>query len=130
MRKDYISEARKARRFMRDTESARPENYNEKRSGVKLRIMYTARDGRLRVNDTNRVKFMEDGFQETDKPDEHLEDIKGPIIVAHVYRARGGKRLTFEVPEGFDMELAKRNLLEHGWLDLSACILREEVQYQ
>lgn len=94
-----------------------------------LRIMYAGMDNRVRVASATRVKFMEDGFQRTDKPDERGDGVSGPVIVAHVDRAKGGKRLTMHAPDKFDMEAAKAQLLEKGWLDLSACTVVAENLY-
>lgn len=94
-----------------------------------MRIMYRGMDNRVRVSKLNSLKFMEDGFQRTDKQDEREDNISGPVIVAHVYRSKGGKRLTMEVPPGFNMESAKKQLLEQGWLDLSMCTVKNENLY-
>ena len=94
-----------------------------------MRLMYIGMDGRVRVAEANRVKFLEDGFQRTDKYDERSDDIAGPVLVAHVYRSKGGKRLTASVPVGFDMLTARRQLLEQGWLDITACTVKIENLY-
>lgn len=94
-----------------------------------MRIMYTGMDNRVRVSEANRLKFMEDGFQRTDKADERADGVSGPIIVAHVYRSKGGKRLTLQVPDKFDMEAAKMQFLQQGWLDLTMCTVTAENLY-
>lgn len=94
-----------------------------------LRIMYTGMDNRVRVTEANRLKFLEDGFQRTDKPDERDDGASGPVIIAHVSRYKGGKRLTLQVPASFNMEAAKTQLLEKGWLDLSMCTVKAENLY-
>ena len=94
-----------------------------------MRLMYTGLDNRTRVAEANRIKFLEDGFQRTDKMDERSDDIKGPVIVAHVYRSKGGKRLTMNVPEGYDMEVARLQLLEKGFLDVTDCTVKMENLY-
>lgn len=94
-----------------------------------MRVMYIGMDKRTRISEANRVKFMEDGFQRTDKNDERDDSINGPVIIAHVYRSRGGKRLILSVPEGYNMAEAEQNLLRHGFLDLSPCTVRSENLY-
>lgn len=94
-----------------------------------MRVLYIGLDKRTRVAETNRVKFLSDGFKSTDKRDEMMEELRGPVIVIHTYRSKGGKRLTLQIPEGFDMEGAKRHLLETGWLDLSSCTVKMENLY-
>lgn len=94
-----------------------------------MRLMYIGMDGRLRVAQANRVKFLEDGFKRTDNNDERYDDVSGPVLVAHVYRSKGGKRLTAAVPPGYDMAAARRQLLENGWLDITDCTVKFEVLY-
>ena len=94
-----------------------------------MRIRYIGLDNRTRIAEANRVKFLHDGFQSTDKKDEMDDSLNGPIVVAHVYRSKGGKRLTVTVPPGYDMVAARRHLLEKGWLDISDCTVRFENLY-
>ncbi|MDL2252445.1 hypothetical protein LJC49_00025 [Ruminococcaceae bacterium OttesenSCG-928-I18] len=94
-----------------------------------MRLMYMGVDNRVRVAEANRVKFLEDGFQRTDKMDERSDDITGPVIVAHVYRSKGGKRLTLSPPAGYDMSAARQQLLEKGWLDITDCTVKMENLY-
>lgn len=94
-----------------------------------MRVMYTGMDERTRVAEANRVKFMEDGFRRTDKHDERDENLTGPVIVAHVYRSRGGKRLMLQPPTGFDMKAAQQDLLRYGFIDLTNCVVRGENLY-
>lgn len=96
---------------------------------MSMRIMYKGMDGRSRVCMCNRVKFLEGGFQHTDQLNEQVGDIKGSVLIVHTFRNKGGKRLTMQVPEDFDMVKAQRQLLAQGWLDLSACTIRAENQY-
>jgi len=94
-----------------------------------MRIKYMGMDGRVRVAKANRVKFLEDGFRKTDSPAEQDDLLKGPLLIAHVYRSKGGKRVTMHVPEGFDAVAAQTQLLEQGWADLTACIVKNENLY-
>ncbi len=95
-----------------------------------MRIRYVGQDRRTRITEIHRIKFFSDGFRQTDTRDEMMDDLHGPVIVLHTVRAKGGaKRLTLQVPDGFDMEAAKHQLLEHGWLDLSACAVKRENLY-
>ncbi len=94
-----------------------------------MRIRYVGLDNRTRIAEVSRIKFLSDGFQETDKKVEVVEGLHGPVIVAHMLRTKGGKRLVMAVPEDFDMEAAKVHLLDTGWLDLSTCPLKMENLY-
>lgn len=94
-----------------------------------MRIRYIGLDNRTRITEALRVKFFSDGFQPTDKRDEVEDNVFGPVIVVHLTRNRGGKRLTMQVPDDFDIETAKQNLLEKGWADLSNCTLKTEHLY-
>ncbi len=94
-----------------------------------MRLMYRGMDGRIRVAEANRVKFLEDGFKRTDKIDERSDEITGPVIVAHVYRSKGGKRITVTVPDNYDMATARTQLLEKGYLDISEYTVRMENLY-
>lgn len=94
-----------------------------------MRIRYVGMDGRTRVAQANRVKFLEDGFKATDTHAERDESLHGPLIVAHIYRSNGGKRLIMEVGEDFDMKAAEQQLLEKGWLDLACCPVKTENLY-
>ena len=94
-----------------------------------MRIRYIGMDQRPRVAEANRVKFLEDGFKATDKQAEWDENLHGPVVIAHVYRSKGGKRLIMQVPESFDMEAAQLQLLQDGWLDLSCCPVKLENLY-
>jgi hypothetical protein len=94
-----------------------------------MRIRYIGQDGRTRIAEATRVKFMSDGWKQRDKRYEIDEDITGPVIVAHVVRSGGGKSLVMPVTSGFDMEVAKQQLLEKGWIDLSACPVKVENLY-
>ena len=94
-----------------------------------MRIRYVGPDNRTRIAEANRVKFMSGGYRSTDKASEVDEGFVGPLLVAHIYYSKGGKRITMEVPDGFDMETAKQQLLEKGWLDLSACKVQGETLY-
>lgn len=91
-----------------------------------MRIMYTGMDGRTRVAQGNRIKFLEDGFQRTDKMNEREEGTNGPVLVVHTTRDKGGKRLVMEVPAGYDMNAAARQVLEQGWIDLTDCTVKTE----
>ena len=91
-----------------------------------MRIRYVGSDGRTRVAEVLRVKFMHDGWTARDKRHEVDEDIKGPVLVVHQINAKGGKRLVLSVSDGFDMDAAKIHLLEKGWLDLSDCLVKFE----
>ena len=94
-----------------------------------MRIRYVGTDGRTRIAEVLRVKFMQDGWTARDKRHEVGEDITGPIIVVHQINAKGGKRLILPVSDGFDMAAAKIHLLEKGWLDLSCCQVKFESFY-
>lgn len=94
-----------------------------------MRIKFTGMDKRVRVSRASSIKFMDDGFRNTDKQAEWDDGIKGAVIVVHLYRTKGGKRLTMEVPDNFNMSQAERQMLEDGWLDLSDCIVRNENLY-
>lgn len=94
-----------------------------------MRIRYIGLDTRTRIAEASRVKFLSDGFRPTDNRDERVDDLAGPLIVVHVTRSKGGKRLTLQIPEGFDIEAAKQQVLEKGWLDLSACTVKMENLY-
>lgn len=84
-----------------------------------MRIMYYGMDERLRISKATGVKFIEDGFRETDKNIERDASINGPVVVIHTKRSKGGKRIVMEVDPRFDMKRAEKQLLEQGWLDLS-----------
>ncbi|MGD9559605.1 MAG: hypothetical protein AB7V55_03245 [Oscillospiraceae bacterium] len=94
-----------------------------------MRIRYIGQDDRLRVAEANRVKFLVDGFKAGDKQAEWDDRLTGPVIVVHVYRSKGGKRLTLQVPDDYDMEAAQMQLLEKGWLDLTCCPVKMENLY-
>lgn len=94
-----------------------------------MRIRYIGLDNRSRIAEVSRIKFLSDGFKDTDKKGEWDESLTGPVIVMHIVRHKGGKRLTLSVPTDFDMEAAKGHLLEKGWLDLSLCPLKMENLY-
>ncbi len=94
-----------------------------------MRIMYTGMDNRVRVCRATRVKFMDDGFQRTDKNDERDEEISGPIIIAHVDRQKGGMRLTLQAPDNYDMGAARTHLLQYDYLDLTMCTVKGENLY-
>ncbi len=94
-----------------------------------MRIKYVGLDNRTRIAEANRIKFMSDGFKPTDRHIEQDDSITGPAIVIHVYRNGGGKRLTLQVPPGYDMEAAKAQALERGWIDLSNCLVKLENLY-
>jgi len=91
-----------------------------------MRIRYVGTDGRTRVAEVLRVKFMHDGWTARDKRHEVDDDIKGPVLVVHQINAKGGKRLILSAGYGFDMNAAKIHLLEKGWLDLSTCTVKFE----
>ena len=94
-----------------------------------MRIRYIGTDGRTRIAEVTRVKFMHDGWTARDKRHELDDDIKGPVIVAHQFNAKNGRRLIMPVADEFDMDAAKIHLLEKGWLDLSACPVKYESFY-
>jgi len=95
-----------------------------------MRIRYVGADGRTRIADVNRVKFVHDGWTARDKRHEIDEDVTGPVIVVHhKANAKGSKRLIMSVPDGFDMDAAKVHLLEKGWLDFSGCQVKIESFY-
>jgi hypothetical protein len=94
-----------------------------------MRIRYVGIDDRTRIAEAVRVKFIHDGWNERDKRNELIDDIHGPVIVAHTDHIKNGKRLIMSVPDGFDMEAAKINMLEKGWLDLSSCQVKTETNY-
>ncbi len=94
-----------------------------------MRIRYIGRDNRTRVVVASSVKFLSDGFKATDKKDEMDDSLHGPMLVIHISRNKGGKRLTLQVPDDFNMEDAKGHLLEKGWIDFSACTLKMENLY-
>ena len=94
-----------------------------------MRIRYIGMDKRTRVSKCISVKFLSDGFKSTDKKAEVDDTIIGPVLVVHLLRSKGGKRLILSVPASFDMESAKLQLLEKGWLDLSDCPIQIENLY-
>lgn len=96
---------------------------------MSMRIRYVGQDGRTRLAEINRIKFVSDGFKPTDKRGEWDETFSGPAIIVHTIRAKGGKRLTFSIPDDFPIEGAKAHMLEEGWLDLSPCPLKMENLY-
>lgn len=96
---------------------------------MSMRIRYIGLDGRTRLAEINRIKFVSDGFKPTDKRDEYDDTFHGPAIIVHTIRAKGGKRLTFSVPDTFATEDAKNHMMEQGWLDLSPCTLKMENLY-
>ena len=91
-----------------------------------MRIKYIGADGRTRIAEVFRVKFMHDKWTARDKRNEIDDDITGPVIVAHQISSKGSKRLIMPTPEEFDMDAAKSHLLEKGWLDLSSCPVKFE----
>lgn len=94
-----------------------------------MRIMYIGQDERIRVAKASGVKFLSGGFRNTDKRNEAEDGIDGAAIVAHVSRSKGGKRLVISVPDGFDMDEARIQLLEKGFLDLTSCKTINETLY-
>ncbi|MDR0311148.1 MAG: hypothetical protein LBJ21_06145 [Acidobacteriota bacterium] len=94
-----------------------------------MRIRYVGSDGRTRIAEITRVKFMHDGWTTRDKRNEVDEDIKGPLVVVYQPSGKGGKRLIMLAPDEFDMNAAKIHLLEKGWLDLSSCQMKVESFY-
>lgn len=94
-----------------------------------MRIMYRGLDKRTRVVQAVRVRFLEDGIQPTDRRDGIVEGATGPIIVAHLLRAKGGKRLIMSVPEGFNLLGQELHLLQEGWVNLSECTVIAENLY-
>ena len=95
-----------------------------------MRIKYVGTDGRTRIAEVIRVKFIHDGWTARDKRHEIDEDITGPVIVVHqISGSRSGKRLIISVPDGFDMDAAKNHLLKEGCLDLSDCAMKFESFY-
>lgn len=94
-----------------------------------MRVRYIGMDGRTRVAEANRVKFVSDSYKDTDNANENTELTHGPAIVVHVNRLKGGKRLMMEVPEGFNLEALKEQFLEKGWADLSAFTVKGEFLY-
>ena len=94
-----------------------------------MRVRYVGADGRTRITKVLRVKFMHDGWTVRDKRHEVDEGITGPVIVVHQIGAKGGKRLIMSAPDGFDMNAAKIQILENGWLDLSCCPVKFESFY-
>ncbi len=94
-----------------------------------MRIMYVGMDNCTRVAQTNRVKFLENGFPTSYRHSDFNDGISGPVIIAHVYRSKGGKRLTLAVPDSFDMARAQQELLKDGWLDLTECVTKGETLY-
>lgn len=96
---------------------------------MSMRIRYIGLDDRTRIAEINRIKFVSDGFKSTDKRGEWDESFSGPAIIVHTIRAKGGKRLTFSVPDDFAVEETKDHLMEKGWADLSLCKLKMENLY-
>lgn len=94
-----------------------------------MRVMYRGMDGRTRVSEAIRFKFLEDGFKNTDSGSERDETVKGPVIIVHLYRNKGGKRIILEADDRFNMMAAEKRALEDGWLDLSDCVARNENLY-
>lgn len=94
-----------------------------------MRVKFIGLDKRTRVSKASSIKFVDDGFQDTDKQIEWDERVGGPALVVHLYRMKGGKRLTMEVPDNFNMAAAERQILEAGWLDLSDCVVKSESLY-
>lgn len=95
-----------------------------------MRIRYVGQDGRTRITEAIRVKFMSDGWKSGDKKYEVDESVTGPVAVVHTDRGKtGGKRLIIPLASGFDTETAKQQLLEQGWLDLSGLPVKFENLY-
>ena len=94
-----------------------------------MRVMYIGLDKRVRVAQAVRVRFLEDGFQPTDRGDGIVEGVDGPMIVVHLLRAKGGKRLTMSVPLEFNMLGQELHLLQEGWVNLSECTVIAENLY-
>ncbi len=94
-----------------------------------MRVRYIGLDNRTRIAEMSRIKFLSDGFQDTDTKAEVVEGLEGPLIVLHLVRTKGGKRLILAMPGDFNIEAAKAHLLETGWLDLSYCPLKMENLY-
>ncbi len=94
-----------------------------------MRIMYKGMDGRNRVAKAIRVKFLEDGFQNTDPHAERNELVQGPCMIVHIFRNKGGKRLLVEVPFRYDMDRAQTSLLKDGYLDITDCSVKQEFIY-
>lgn len=95
-----------------------------------MRIMYTGMDNRTRVATANRVKYLPDGFQDTDQRNEREEGVRGPILIIHTHRSKGGRRLIIKVPAEYNMEAAMRELLEKGWYDFTDLKVITENLYQ
>ncbi len=93
-----------------------------------MRVMYQGLDGRTRVAEANRIKFLEDGFKSTDNQTERDDKVKGSALVVHLYRQKGGKRLIMQA-DRFNMDAAMREVLETGWIDLTSCTVTNESFY-
>lgn len=94
-----------------------------------MRIMYVGLDKRTRVADALRVRFLQDGFQPSDRAGETIDGTHGPVIVVHLLRVKGGKRLIMSVPERFDMLEQELHLLREGWINLAECTVVAENLY-
>ncbi len=100
-----------------------------------MRISYVGMDGRLRVAEASRIKYLPDGFQKTDTRNEYTEEYSGPLLVVHIARNKGGKRLVLSVPEGADfgttpgVGAAIAQALKEGWADFSQYETKSEVAY-
>ncbi len=94
-----------------------------------IRIRYIGIDSRPRISIASRVKFLEDGFRPTDNHDEWDDSVRGPVIICHLLRTKGGKRLIMQAPDDFDLEAAQNQVLREGWLDLACCTLKLENLY-
>lgn len=95
-----------------------------------MRVCYVGQDGRKRITEIHRIKFLDDGFKRTDQRDEQVDELQGPVIIMHTVRAKGAaKRITLEVPPDFDIAANEQHILANGWLDLSGCTVKRENLY-
>lgn len=92
-----------------------------------MRILYVGSDERSRVIKAREVKFLVDGFRDTDKRSERVEDLNGPVIVVYYQAGNMNRRVFFSTPNSFIMKEAKYHLLKEGWLDISECKLHTET---
>lgn len=94
-----------------------------------MRLAFIGLDNRPRVAEIHRIKFLDDGFLDTDNRNEYMDTFHGPAVVVHIYLHKGGRRLIFKAPERMNMEAARMKILQDGWLDLSDCELVIENRY-
>lgn len=94
-----------------------------------MRIKYVGLDGCTRVAQANRVKFLAEGFKLAERQMEWDNNLEGPLLVVHVYRSKGGKRLVMKLPERYNIDAAQTQMLEMGWLDLSEIPVQMENLY-